>query len=265
MKKLKILTLLFSTISLSILFSSCDKLNGDGDNVIQTLSLVDTFISININIPCSISIEYSEKEEVSIEAQENIIENLYWTIENNSLYIEFTRPINDYNPITITLKMPEFRDIILNDENNLTVDSLFKMDTRIRIELNKTGFITFNDSIYCYDFFYSDSKTSSFKANYLCCSRNFQLENNGYTDVSINGSCKNATIIVNKMLNFEGFDFITNKTKLSVTGNSETTHLFVKEELEAIVSGSAYIRYKGTPDSIITSESTGEIDIEAIE
>lgn len=261
----KPISILLLALSLLGVLSSCEKLKGEGDSIAYEVALTDSFINLEINIPCNIVINYAEEETLTIEAQENIIDNMYWSVESNIFYIEFVQNAYDYNPITLTFNMPEFRDVCLNDETNFNIATNFETLSRIRLEINNTGFITISDSVKCCDFLYIDNKASTLDANYLYCTRDFELTANGFSTINMNGYAKNADIVVNNILEYKGFNFVTESTTLNVSGTSETTNLYVTDKLEAVVSGTAIVRYKGSPQEIITSESTGDLDISASE
>lgn len=254
--------LLFGTI---VTLSSCEKLKGKGDNVTTLAAIDETYSNLIIDIPCHINISYSEDIELSINAQQNITDNMYFLIEDNTLSVEFIEKVYEHNPITLDLQMSEFRDIILNRQIELNVVSDFETPSRIRIEINGNSDVNFSDTVSCLDLLYIDNSISTFNADYITCSRNYDFTGNGETEMNLNGYAKNAYITVNDYLEFEGFNFITETTKIETSGYSPTTNIYVENKLEAIITGSATIRYKGSPTSIITSASTGDLDINSAE
>ena len=250
-------------MSAMLFLSSCDKLKGDGENVIR-IAPVDSFLSIDIDIPCTINLSYDNTQELTIEAQNNIQNNIVTRVESQILHVEFVQKPYDYNPITLTLKVPYFRNVTIRDNNVLTVTSPFITDSRICIDVHGEGDILFTDTVKCYAFRYKASGYASLRMAYLE-SQYFNYTVTGYTNATLTGTTKCSQLFISGSSEFHGFNFLTQNTLLNVSGSSDITELHVKNTLKTEVACSATVIYKGDPLAIDNSASTGDLNISASE
>ena len=266
MKPHTITHLLFTLAISTLLFlTSCGKLKGDGENV-MTYSGIDSFISMDIDIPCHINIIHSDTTELMIEAQQNIIDNIAMWKENNVLHLEFTQKAYEYNPITLTFKMPEFRDVCIRDVSKVMIDSSFTTPSRIHFDISGTANIDFTAPISCLDFVYENSGVSTLNMSQLSCSRDLKLSSTGTSTINLaSGEAESTYINVIGEMEFRAFDFVTENTTIMVTGEANPINVHVTNELEVEVEGNAKVRYIGAPTSIFIADSLGVLDINTVE
>lgn len=247
-----------------LFLSSCGKLKGEGGNIVYSPG-IDSFISMDIDVPCHINISYGDSIEFTVEAQQNIIDNIYAWKESKVLYIELTQKVYEHNPITLNFTMPDFRGIAIRDVSDVDVHSSFTTSSRMRFEISGKSMLRLLDSISCFDFMYDCTGTSTLEMEYLDCERNFIISSDGESDIKIEGESKNSLISVGGELKFDALDFKTQNTDIIVTGRANPINVYASVVLEVDVSGDAKVRYMGNPPSVNITDSLGSLDIQAVE
>jgi len=246
-----------------LMLSSCEEFEGEGENVIVNKSVSD-FSKIAINLPCQVYIEYDSVQSLSIDGQSNMIDNMNIEVLSNKLRIAFEREVDNYNPITLRITMPELRELQANDDNVISISSNTTMGSNLRIEATGNVSIDITDTTRCLNFYYEGSGTSTLNYDYLVC-EDFNYKVTGIDESTIKGECLKSTITVEGESTFEGFGLISASTTLDISGTSNTTNVYATEELNANVDGNATVRYKGNPTTVDYSDSSGNLDIAAAE
>lgn len=247
-----------------LFFSSCGKLKGEGGNVIYTPDVGD-FTGMDIDIPCTIIIVYADTLEFTVEAQQNILDNMYFEVVSNKLYVELDQKVYDHNPMTLTFKMPDFRSLSIHDVSDVNIESGIHTKARMRFEVSGDATINANDTISCYELMYDCTGTSTLNMEYLICDNSFVISSRGNTKTSITGESPNSNIEVEGMLEHNGYSFSTLNTEITVSGVAEPVFVNVSNRLDVNVSGDATVRYKGNPTTINVIDTLGRLDISAVE
>lgn len=250
---------IFVGVLATLCFNSCDKLNGEGNNITVSLK-VDSFRLMTIDIPCDIRIEYASNHELIINAQQNIVDNIFTEVKNYTLNLEFIHKVFEHSPISITFKTPDFLGYTIHNDCDVVVASKFNTAGRINTSITGTGSTQYLDTITCYDFRHEVSGTSSLNMAYLDC-KNFNYVITGKADATVNGKAYTTKISTTGESRFYGFDFLSENVTLDIAGSSPATEIFVNKELKTTVNGSAIVRYKGYPHITNDSTATGSLEL----
>jgi hypothetical protein len=230
--------LLALALSATLLLSSCDKLKGEGDSLLYTPA-VDSFVNIDIDLPCDINISYNNSFGFTIEAQQNIHDNLHIYVEDNTLYIELAQPLYDHSPIILNCKMPKFRNIYIGGQSKLEITSIFDTPSNIRFDVTGASHIKFTEAISCNDFVFNTTGTSILDMTSLSCARKLELtcdaDGTSYLNFSDSVTCSNFV--------FKSSGSSTlNMAYLSGPKNSDSEY---DGKLDLQCDGKAVLRMKG--------------------
>lgn len=244
----------------SILFlSSCEKLKGKGGNITITPDTL-AFFAINIDMPCDVNITYGDSLHFSITAQENIINNISYHVEDYTLFFEFVQTAYDYNRIQLNFTMPDFRGLSVSDDCEALINSAFETVSRMHIKMDGLGRINFQDTIKCYEFKYENfSGISNLQMSYLECEQ-FNYSVVGIDGAQISGKTGISTANITGESIFNALTFEAEKYNIDISGLVEEMNINVSETLNVDVSGEAKIQYTGSPHTV-NNTSEGTLDL----
>ncbi len=238
MKTSKTITLLTILISLTVLTSSCftdciTGIRGSGPIVSEDIYL-GSVTGIDLQISGNVVITGGQQQEITIKAQQNIIDNIEHNVRGGKWIIEFDRNVRHHDGITIYVTIPEINELEISGSGNITSNSNFT-NHALELKISGSGDISFNaevNSIYT-------SISGSGNVNLLGLTE--------YQEVHISGSG-----------NYYGYSFISDECdiNISVSGNSK---VYVNDKLDARISGSGNIYYKGYPSVISNISGSGNI------
>ncbi|MBR2199835.1 MAG: DUF2807 domain-containing protein [Bacteroidales bacterium] len=92
-----------------MLLTACTQRTGSG-NVLTEMRNVDNFVGIIVSGEMSINIIHSDKYEVKITADDNLIKHIKTVVKSGILYVECGHQVEECN-ITVNLAMPVLNSI----------------------------------------------------------------------------------------------------------------------------------------------------------
>lgn len=196
---------------------------------------VGDFDEIGLAIPANLYLTQGTKNEVIIEADEDLLEKIETEVHGSSLNIKFEkwynyRGIGDIN-VYITVK--DIKELVVSGSGDIMAKSAIKSD--------KLSFIVSGSGSVLID----DLTVNDVSAMIT-----------GSGDVKIQGKVKanelDATVTGSG--DFDSKDIEFKEADLSITG-SGSIQAFVSGELDATITGSGRIYYKGNP--VIDADITG--------
>jgi hypothetical protein len=231
---MRIITLLIVAFSLA----SCGEcLQGTGDAVVEKRT-VESFVTLEINGSMNVSVRQaliSDLNRIEVRAQENLIPHIITRIDGARLIIETDECVNASVPIEISVACTGVERIINNGSGNVTSTNTLKSED---FDIENSG---------------SGNMTLSLNVDDL------DVENNGSGDIYLSGDAHEITLDNDGSGSFDSFSMKTFVATVSNDGSGKV-QLRVKDELNAELSGSGNILYKGDPQEInLKSNGSGNI------
>ncbi len=212
-------------------FLSC--VNGSGPIVTETFNL-PVFDAIKLNMAAEVFITQGSQQEVTIEAQRNIIDRIRLTVRDRVWDIEPDRCLRDFSDVRIFITMPDIRKLELNGSGRIFGENTFTVND---IELRLPGSGAIDLALNCDDI---DATLSG--------SGTIALEGNGdELDFVLSGSGK---------LKAFGMTLREADILISGSGNAEVR---VTNQLSARITGSGDVLYRGNPTLNVNITGSGRV------
>ncbi len=207
-----------------------DCTDGTGE-VITEERTAEPFHSIVNEGPGKILVHKRDSGTITVKADENLMALIETTVSGGVLTISTKKCIGKYSAFEISVGMNEIKSIENAGSGSILGETSFKGEV---IKLKQSG---------------SGDITLDLKANTLIARQS------GSGEISLQGNAQEQNVEVSGSGDFDGDGFRTTKAKAEVSG-SGSCDLWVEKELDAIVSGSGDIRYRGEPKQV-SSKTTG--------
>lgn len=226
------------TLLIALLFSSCrfdgnwQGIDGNGNVKTEQRNIKDAFTKIVAKRGVEVILEQSNTTNVEVEADENLLNHILTSVENGTLIITTDENINNYDALTVKVKMPVLETVeassgaSVTNKNTLTGSKLaVTSSSGSEVEINAE-----------YDNLTADASSGS---NQTLTGKALT-----FTATSSSGSNVNAESLL-----------ANNITANASSGSS----LEVKPllSLTASASSGASIDYQGTPKSVQKDETSG--------
>lgn len=187
------LSLILACTFLTFQIASAQKISGQGPTVKKTLS-VNNFDALGLGISATVYVSQGS-HSVSIEAQQNIIDNIKTEVKNGSWNIDFDKRVNGHSDITIHVSMPNIKALSIGGSGSIIGKSTFNNLGNLAIAIGGSGTVELAGSAKDVEISIAgsgDVKTAGLKANNcevsIAGSGDAYIEVNGGLDVSIAGS-----------------------------------------------------------------------------
>jgi len=239
MRTLKIITGFTGILFLALFTSGCRKdhwpfnLHGEGPVVTET-RVVSNFEGIRLKINADIHISKDSVQELSISAQQNIIDNIETYVTGNLLTIDFDRNVKHHLPIDVYIKIPMLNKIQIDGSGNVSTTGDFS-ESNVDLEINGSGNIN---------------------GNFFASSISSQISGSG--DISLTGTATNHYAQIDGSGNIYSFGLITDHTDIDISG-SGNSEVFANQTLDVKISGSGDVYYKGHPTVTVNISGSGSV------
>jgi len=215
-----------ATLSLSA--PSCtddyvEGIEGQGE-IIESTVYPDNFEGVVSAIAATIYLTQGEKQEVVIQAQENIIDNILLDVRNGVWTIEYDRWVRWARPVKIYITMPDLKKAGITGSGAIIGETRFENLNNLDLLITGSGNIDID----------SDSKALD-----------ILISGSGRFDLA--GTTDELDILVSGSGNIHGLDLEAKSAEVTISG-SGSTFLNVTDALKVIISGSGSVYYSGTPE-----------------
>lgn len=139
MRTFRILSLILGCTLFAFQVVIAQKISGQGPTVKQTLS-VDNFDAIGLSISATVYLTKGPNS-VSIEAQQNIIDNIKTEVKGNSWDIEFDKRVSNHSDITIYIAMPKITSLAIGGSGEIIGKSTFNGLGDVSLAIGGSGTI----------------------------------------------------------------------------------------------------------------------------
>jgi len=241
------------------LFPSCDDgngcIDGSGDTVTEELEL-EPFHSIMTETAFEIQIEQGTEQLVEVDGQQNIINEITTDVSDGIWLISL--PGECYNNLNIVMRItiPTLKLIESSGADRVILNSFDSLD-QLQILVSGSGRFFQSGQLNISDQLTVQS-TGSGEINAHFDSERLNVLVSGSGDVNLSGITDSQIISMTGAGNYYAFDLTSNSCIIenSGAGNAEIS---VGNELDAKISGSGNVSYKGNPTIISTITGSGEL------
>ncbi|WP_187696138.1 head GIN domain-containing protein [Xanthovirga aplysinae] len=219
-----------------IIISGCDNhINGIGDPVTKSLSL-DTFTKVAIALPANVYLQQGEEQNVEIVTQQNIQDEIKTQVNNGKLKIDFRNfATTTKDNITIYITLPMLENLILSGSGKIFGETPFTESEILELDLSGSGEIDLEAT-----------------------SKNIKGDISGSGKMLITGNSESFDLNISGSGEFQGFGLQTHTSDINISGSGRS-EIHVITQLNAHISGSGSIYYKGNPEITGKISGSGQI------
>jgi len=240
MKTITRVTAVFATILMfsfslqSCYFNGINNINGNG-NVVKQDREVSAFSGIDVGGKYEIVLTQGEKESLSIEADENLLEYIETKVKDGVLYINSTESIGKCKALVVNITFKELDNLDLSGACDVWAEEKLAFD---RLEMECSGASEIDLKI---------------NATYI------EFDFSGASEIKLEGEAGEIDLDCSGASEFYAEEFEVENYTIDCSGAS-SCRLFVTNKLDVESSGASSIRYKGNPQ-IINKDVSGAASI----
>jgi hypothetical protein len=243
MKTQNLFILIFLVASLT--FSACLRIDienncihGKGPIVEREL-LLDEFSKFELEGSFDVVVSQGPVQKVKAVGHGNIIDRLNTNVVNQQWNIDFDMGCYNNFELTVFITVPSIDQIKLSGSGNVEIED-FDQDNDLSVTISGSGNISMNEFESAENLYVNLSGSGNFNARKLVT---------GF---------KNLTVRTSGSGNFNGFPVEVTECTASTSG-SGSCYVNATDKLNATISGSGDIVYKGSPEIDIKDYSSGNL------
>ncbi|MBT3209219.1 MAG: DUF2807 domain-containing protein [Bacteroidetes bacterium] len=228
---MKIRILLISITLVSLFLPGCfiNCIVGSGDVVSEERN-VEAFNSIDLSGTANVYISKNRKNKVEIKTDDNILPLVETFVKNGKLFISNKNCISKTTVFDIYISMAEIEELNVSGSGQIHSEDKFKSN-EIKLIVSGSGEILID-----------------IKANFV------KSRISGSGEIELKGNTDRQDVRISGSGEYNSFDLFSNIAIVDVSG-SGNCEVNVEKSLEAEVSGSGDIEYKGEPKEVNTKVS----------
>jgi len=215
------------SIVLLVFISGCIMpgcIQGSGNYTFENRT-VDDFSSIDLAGIGDVYLVQGEKH-LRIEAEDNIIQDMKTDVSGGKLTIyQRADCIKPHEPIKIFVSTPELESVSISGSGWIISQSPIESDA---LSLGMSG-------------------SGSMELNILC--QDLRATISGSGDALLKGVAKDSEIMISGSGAMHGYDLMTDRSDVTISG-SGIAQVNAVDELNALISGSGSVYYKGYPRNV---------------
>ena len=210
-----------------------DCIEGEGNKVTQEL-VVDEFHSLRLRGSSNVFITQGDFH-VTVEGQQNIIDNIELDVKDGEWEIEFEECQRDFTKLEFHISMPEIRSLEVSGAGDIIGENDFEVnDIDLKVDGSGSIQVTLIDAIDV------DARIS------------------GSGKINVKGNANYIGSKISGSGDLETFDLETNIGNINISGSGDA-EVTVFDELDVKISGSGDVYYKGNP--LVNVDITGSGDL----
>ncbi len=227
MKKLIVIALLAFTLPAMAQWGSWEKVEGNGKLTRQTRD-VGNFHAISSAGSWDVMIAYGESNSIQVEGDENLLQYIETKVEGEKLVIR-TRNVNlrTRNKITVYVSVTQLTSVSLSGSGDIIGDGKFSNDGEGVFKVSGSGSIRISFDKY----------------------RSVDTHISGSGDIRLSGSAGSLTAQISGSGSIDCVDLIADDVTANISG-SGNIKAYANKSIEARVSGSGSVRYKGAAKDV---------------
>ena len=215
------------------------RIKGNGNSITQTRQTAN-YDKVSVSGSFDVQLVRGEEGEITLKGEENLLEHIEVYVKNNVLILKVKDNINlssSWNK-TITIEVPviEITGVKLSGSGDISTQTTLKA-TDFNAAVSGSGDISL-----------------AIEAT------NLYVQISGSGDINLSGSADDLTVKVSGSGDVNAYDVAAQDATVTVSGSADVT-LTVKGTLNAKVSGSGDIQYKGNPKKVVSKVSgSGDVN-----
>jgi hypothetical protein len=208
---------------------------GHGDVVTETISM-DDFDGFVSTISADVILTQGDKQEVVVEAQQNIIDNIDFDHTEGGIWtIHYKHPVGVAKPVKIYITIPTLTQAGIAGSGEVTGTVPFTGLDELKLFISGSGSI--------------DLEAESAELN---------ASITGSGDMRMAGITGALRLIVTGSGSYHGRELVTPDAELTISG-SGSARLTVEEHLKVVVTGSGNVYYSGNPEVDVHVTGSGSV------
>lgn len=243
MKKLNfasVLTLFFAISLVTTLSAqnwSWNGIKGEGPKVTKTLN-VSSFDGFTVAISGNVYLKQGNTQSVTIEAQQNIIDNILTDVSDKHWKIKFDKNVRNHDGVKIWITIPTLTKAYISGSGDITGENKFTGVGNLITGVSGSGDIKLE----------VEAKSIDGKIS-------------GSGNVKLGGSANNLAIAISGSGDFYADALSVKDATVSISGSGDC-RVDASENLTVKVSGSGDVKYKGRPR--VSAKVSGSGDVESM-
>ncbi len=207
---------------------------GTGPKVKKTLT-IDAFNGFTLGIGGNVYLTQGNTQSVTVEAQQNIIDNILTTVSDNHWNIRFDKNVRNYEGIKIWITVPILTKAYVSGSGNI---------------IGETKFTKLNDLVV------GVSGSGNIKLELEAQDIDGKISGSG--DVKLGGVAKSLNISISGSGDFISDALRVQSATIHISGSGDAT-VHAEDSLEVRVSGSGDVRYRGRPKVVAKVSGSGDV------
>lgn len=217
-----------------LIFSGCslDNLTGSG-RVTTEERTVAPFENVIVEGALEIHLAQGSNDPLMLEAEDNIMPVIETYVSGTTLHVKIRNNVNlkHFRPIHVYLNSESYRKILFSGSGSVRTEDTIHTDM--------------------FEYQLNGSADAQIKVD----AAEVRTEINGSGRIALRGVANEYHSVINGSGNVDGEQLRSNSANIRISGSGNNT-IWVLDRLDAKISGSGNIRYKGTP-SIVNSDVNG--------
>jgi len=209
-------------------------IKGEGKVVTQEIKL-ENIHGIGLGISGKLILTQGSTQRITIEGQQNIIDNIKKEVRGGSWSIEYIKNVKDAEPVTITVTVPSLDEIALSGSGTVTTTNKFSNLNDLEISIAGSGHLDFN----------FDAKDT-------------ELNLSGSGKAILMGSTHELEINISGSGDVTAKDLTATGCEISISGSGDAA-VNVNGDLRAAISGSGDVTYKGQANVDASVSGSGSV------
>ena len=229
-------------------------IHGDGATVTQSRT-PGSFSKISFSGEGTVYITQDSVTSFTVEAQQNVIDDLQTEIQGDNLNIYNKHCLKDQAPVVIHITSPNITAITLSGTGSMITQGKIH-SSNMDLTVSGTGVIETQDTVFASSMSNNNSGTGTITFIVEGTSMNSTISGSGETTVS--GFCNSQPVNISGSGNFHGFNFMTDDASVTISG-SGNAEVYANNSLDVNISGSGSVYYKGFPAITVHISGSGGV------
>ena len=219
-------------LGMSGLFAACNQIigvHGDG-NVLKETRKVSAFDGIEVSGAFDIILKQGATEEVTVEADANLLPLIRTDVAGSTLRIETKKPVNHVTVMKVYVTVKDLKRIDVSGAVDINCDGQIKVP---ELSLDASGA--------------SDSKLD-------IAVQKLDLDCSGASKMKFSGYAKDVSMDLSGASDIFAYDLLAETYDIEISG-AGNAQINVSRKIRAEISGAGSVKYKGSPTEVDQSVS----------
>lgn len=207
---------------------------GSGPIVKKNLNVSD-FKGFGLAISGNVYVQQGSKQSVTVEGQQNIIDNIVTVVENGYWKIRFDKNVHHLEKLNIYITVPTLDAVNLSGSGDIKGQNTFKDLGNLQVHLSGSGNI-----------------------NLSLEGQKVDTKVSGSGDIALSGKATAINIAISGSGDIYAKDLAVDSAQVQISGSGDA-NVNAKNDLSVRVSGSGDVFYRGRPRLNSKVSGSGEV------